>query len=138
MVDNDELILEDWKMTKDRIKHFDTLLSSLRLQSIPLGTGVLTVGFYLISDNPSNSQYSYIFLFASILMVPFLIIDILHLIMLSQSVNHAIDIENKEPFKGHLTITTKLTSKRNTCLHYIGSLLIYAIIMGAGFNLVFV
>jgi hypothetical protein len=39
-----DLVLKDWEMTKDRIKHFDDATIRLRLQGIPIGTAIQAIG----------------------------------------------------------------------------------------------
>jgi len=143
MEDND-LILEDWKMTKDRIKHFDDVVMKTRVQGIPIATamqiaafvtaasvGGITTGFFGLP------VFSLIIIASLIYLLPVLLLDIFHFIMLLRAVDHAKSIEEKEPFKGKLQITTKLSSRSMSIFHSIGGYLIYAVVYLTGIYFAF-
>ena len=44
-MNDEDLILKDWEMTKDRIKHFDDVIIRLRIQGIPIAAAIQAAGF---------------------------------------------------------------------------------------------
>jgi len=43
--DDDLLQLEDWKVSKDRIKHFDDIIMRTRIGGLPIATGLQAAAF---------------------------------------------------------------------------------------------
>jgi len=125
------LILKDWEITKDRIKHFDDIVMRIRVHGIPISTAFLTIGWALISANPELKWVRYVFLFASLYLLPIAFLDFFHYSLLLKAVKHAQYIENNY-FEGKLQITTKLTSPILTILHTVFAILVYAIVIIAG------
>lgn len=124
-MDDDEIILEDWKITKDRIKHFDDILMRTRLQGIPIATALQAAAFItsgsigkitvpvLGSDWPI---FSLILLAGILYLIPVLLLDLFHFSLLIIAVNHAKKIE-EENFNQKLGITRALTKRWLTILH---------------------
>lgn len=143
MDETTELQLEDWKMTKDRIKHFDDVIMRTRVGGLPIATGLQTVAF-LTSDTigkihpdliPINiSIFSLIMLSSVLYIIPVFLFDILHFQLLIKAVNHAREIEASDHFKGKLQITTKLTSHKLTVIHRYAGFAIYVAIMITGIS----
>lgn len=141
MDETTELQLEDWKMTKDRIKHFDDVIMRTRVGGLPIATGLQTVAF-LTSDTigkihpdliPFNlSIFSLIMISSVFYIIPVFLFDILHFQLLVKAVRHAREIEASDHFKGKLQITTKLTSHKLTTLHRYAGYAIYIAIMVTG------
>jgi len=127
------LILKDWEVTKDRIKHFDNVVMTVRVHGIPISTAFLTIGWVLISNNPDLKWVRYVFLFASLYLIPIAFLDFLHYDLMLKSVKHAKKIEKTTPFNNTLKITTKLTSPVLTTFHTVSALLVYGIVIIAGF-----
>jgi len=135
-----ELLLEDWKMTKDRIKHFDTMVMKLRVQGLPIAAVIQAIAFFVSSqaDGISINILGYEFsVFAIIVMtalfylVPVLFLDVLHFLLLYSSVKHALQLE-KNHFNNKIQITHKLTNKFYTIMHIIGGYGVYALIYVIG------
>jgi len=127
------LILKDWEVTKDRIKHFDNVVMTIRVHGIPISTAFLTIGWVLISNNPDLKWIRYVFLFASLYLIPIAFLDFLHYDLMLKSVKHAKKIEKMAIFNNTLKITTKLTSPILTTFHTVSALLVYGIVIVAGF-----
>jgi len=135
-MEKDILYLEDWKVTKERIKHFDDIIIKIRIQGIPIAGALLSVGALL---TPILKTYEFplfgnaaplIFIVVSIYVTALIGIDWIHYKLLLESVNHAIFIENISQFKGILQITTILTKNWITRLHLIVALFLYLPILG--------
>lgn len=134
---DEDLLLEDWKMTKDRIKHFDDIVIRLRLGGIPIVSAIIGAGLASfqytsklllhINDFAINAT-SIIILFGALYLLPIFALDLLHYRLLLISVNHARQIEQQEKFKGRLQITTKLTSPTLTNIHTMIAIVIYIIV----------
>jgi hypothetical protein len=139
----DDLILKDWEMTKDRIKHFDDVIIRLRLQGIPIGTAIQAIGLasfqYTQNIKILNilSAASLIVALGSIYLIPIFALDILHYTLLLISVEHARQIEAMPKYKGKLQITTKLTKPWLTKLHWFCAIAVYIGIIIAGFILAY-
>ena len=73
----------------------------------------------------------YVFLFASLYLLPIAFLDFFHFNLLLKAVKHAQYIENNY-FDGKLQITTKLTSPILTILHTVFVILVYVIVIIAG------
>lgn len=141
-----KLLLEDWKMTKDRIAHFNENLIRLRIQGIPIATAI-QIGAFLISKDFSNkpiclpvidislSFINLIFFASAIYLIPIFLLDMFYFRMLLLSVKHAINIEKMKDFYGKLSITRSLTSKPLTTLHMAASIIMYIIIISVGIYL---
>ncbi len=140
--------LEDWKMTKDRIKHFDDVLMRTRVEGIPIATALQAAAFVtakdvgyiqtkipFIGDPISLPVFSLIILASLAYLVPVLLLDILHFVLLKKAVEHAYDLEKQLGNK--IQITHKLTSFWLTLLHTVGAYLIYGMIFAAGIYFAF-
>jgi quinol-cytochrome oxidoreductase complex cytochrome b subunit len=143
---DEDLILEDWKMTKDRIKHFDDIVIRLRLEAVPIAIGIIGAGltsFQYTSkvifriNNISLNATSIVILMAALYIVPVCVLDLFHYHLLLIAVNHARSIEQQERFKGKLQITTKLTSPILTLIHLIFALAIYVMLFVASLVLAY-
>jgi predicted PurR-regulated permease PerM len=142
-LDKDDLILEDWKMTKDRIKHFDDLIFRLRLEGIPIASGIIGVGlasFQYTSDiifqigNFTINATSIVVLLGAFYLMPVFALDMVYYKLLNKAVNHAREIESKE-FNQNLKITGILTSHFLTYAHTAIAIFIYLSLMAASFAL---
>jgi len=142
MDDDLSIKLEDWKMAKDRIKHFDDVIMRTRIQGLPIGTGLQAVAF-ITSNSIGRVQWDVsgyfsipvfsLIMFASVLyLIPVFLFDIVHFRLLILSVRHAREIENQSCFKDKLQITNKLTSPKLTRLHEFAGYGIYVIVIGSG------
>lgn len=146
-MDEDKLLLEDWKMTKDRIKHFDDVVIRIRLQGIPIATAIFAVGFasfqytreirLSIGCSTINAP-ALIILLGSLYLIPIFALDLFHFRLLLISVEHARTIEQESKFKGRLQITTNLTSPKLTKLHTAVAVLLYLGVIIFGFILAYV
>ena len=129
-----DLILKDWEMTKDRIKHFDDVVIRLRIQGIPIAATIQAAGLASIEYTKDIifcglSLTSLILIFGSLYLIPIFGLDLFHFKLLIISVNHAKNIEDSSEFKGKLQITSKLTSPILTWLHTILAAAIYLILI---------
>ncbi len=143
-MDDDEIRLEDWKMTKDRIKHFDDMVMKTRVQGLPIATAIQAIAFATLTSVGKIQTnvlglpvFSLIIIAGLIYLIPVLLLDILHLALLTKAVKHAKLIEDNY-FKDKLTITNVLSDKKLTVLHVVGGLGIYAVVFGAGLYFLFV
>jgi len=130
-----EVILEDWKMAKDRISVFDNQVIAIRISGIPLVLVIIGVGFVVVNKinqvtipvlNCSGAILP--FVFAALYTIPLCILDALHYDLLLKAVEHAKSIENSDPFRNLLNITNKLTSPKLTFIHTISLYALYIII----------
>jgi len=142
-----DLILKDWEMTKDRIKHFDDVVIRMRLQGIPIATAILAVGLasfpYTHPIKVSILHWvitatSVIIALGSIYLIPIFVLDALHYNLLLRSIEHAKQIEQLPKYKGKLQITTILTSPILTRLHTICAVAVYLGVIAFGFVLAYV
>ncbi len=143
----DDLRLEDWKITKDRIAHFNGNLLRLRVEGIPIATAIQAAAFIVYKDIPKEplnffifqfpSPINLIFLSSALYLVPILLLDLFYFKMLLLSIQHAIDIERIPAFYGKISITRTLTSKRLTIAHRVGAYTMYAAIIAVGVYLAF-
>lgn len=137
-----DLILEDWKITKDRIKHFDDVVIRLRLQGIPIATAILAMGLASF-EYTHNIKFlginttSLIVALGALYLLPVFFLDMLHYKLLLISVKHGQLIEAIPKYKGKLQITTKLTSPKLTTVHTICAIVIYICIIVCGFVLAY-
>lgn len=134
----EDLILKDWEMTKDRIKHFDDAVIRLRLQGIPIGTAIQAIGLasfqYTQNIRIANvSATSFIVALGSIYLIPIFLLDMLHYKLLLIAVEHAQEIEAMPKYKGKLRITTKLTKPWLTKLHSACAMIVYLSVIAFGF-----
>ena len=131
---DDDLVLEDWKMTKDRIKHFDDVVIRLRLGGIPIASAIIGAGLasfqytskivFTICDLTINAT-SIVMLLGAFYLLPIFALDVFHFQLLKISVEHARQIERLEKYKDKLQITTKLTSPTLTKVHTLIAIIIY-------------
>jgi hypothetical protein len=140
-MDPTELLLEEWKVTKDRISHFDEIVIRLRLEGISLALLIIGIGFMIVQYAPTVhvteidfSAAGLVFIFASAYLIPIFFFDMFHYHLLIKSVEHSIWIEN-QIFPGRKSITQKLTSKFLTTIHSILFIGLYLIIISMGFVL---
>lgn len=142
-----DLILKDWEMTKDRIKHFDDVVIRMRLQGIPIATAIMAVGLASFPYTHAIKVFlfqwittatSVIIALGSIYLIPILALDALHYKLLLLSVDHAKRIEQLPKYKGKLQITTVLTSPKLTRLHTICAGAVYLGVIAFGFVLAYV
>jgi hypothetical protein len=131
---DEDLILEDWKMTKDRIKHFDDIVIRLRLEGVPITSAIIGAGlasFQYTSkvvfriNNYAINATSIVILLGALYILPVCVLDLFHYHLLVIAVNHARSIEQQEKFQGRLQITTKLTSPTLTMIHRLVAMVIY-------------
>lgn len=131
---DEDLILEDWKVTKDRIKHFDEVVIRLRLGGIPIASAIIGAGlasFQYTSQIVFNigrftiNATSIVILLGAFYLLPIFALDMFHFHLLLISVKHARQIEQQKKYKGKLQITTKLTSPILTKMHTAIAILIY-------------
>jgi len=135
-MDDKEIFLEDWKMTKSRIQHFDDVVMRTRLQGIPIATALQGVAF-ITSDSigkmniPIFDQtwpvFSLIILAGMLYLIPVLFLDIFHFLLLLKAVKYAKKIE-KEKFENKLNITHAITSNWLTVLHLLAYGIYFAIL----------
>jgi len=118
-------LLEDWKMTKDRIKHFDDVVIRIRVQAIPISSVFFIAGWGLFREG--FGWASWLFILAAIYILPIAVLDYFHYNLLVKAVRHAIDLEQNK-FHNKLQITQKLTSRWLTFLHSFAALGIYSAI----------
>ncbi|WAI01233.1 hypothetical protein [Methanogenium organophilum] len=138
MVDENSnyLYIEDWKVTKDRIRHFDDIILKIRLEGIPIALALFSIGYYLIpilqiNEVPVFGNAACIPFFAvSFYIIGLMGMDFVHFVLLLGSVDHSKWIENLPQFKGKLQITTKLTNIKLTWFHLIYAMIFYASILG--------
>ncbi|MGD1003936.1 MAG: hypothetical protein ABR887_00760 [Methanoregulaceae archaeon] len=130
-----EVILEDWKMTKDRISNFDNAVITIRIYGIPIVLVIIGIGLTSMEKlktitipiiNCNGAALP--FLFAAIYTIPLCLLDILHYKLLIKAVNHANKIEESKPFKDLLGISKTLTSTNMTHLHTISLIALYGTI----------
>ncbi|MDH5463586.1 MAG: hypothetical protein OEW49_04695 [Nitrosopumilus sp.] len=143
-MDENDLRLEDWKMAKDRIKHFDDIVMKTRVQGIPIATAMQIAAFVTASSVGHITTgffnlpvFSLILISSIIYLVPVVLLDFFHFWLLLKAVSHAKDIESKPPFKGNLRITHVLSNNKYTALHSIGGYLIYSLVFGVGIYFAF-
>ena len=145
MDDSDQIKLEDWKMTKDRIKHFDDVVMRTRLQGLPIASAIQASAF-ITADTIGKIElnifgatfpvFSVLVLAGLFYLVPVILLDVLHFSLLRKAVGHAISIEDHGIFKENLGITKALTSTRLTLLHSVGAYSIYALMILVGIFLI--
>jgi hypothetical protein len=138
MFDKDtDLVFEDWKMTKDRIKHFDDIVIRLRIGGIPIASAIIGAGlasFQYTSaiifpmGSLTISATSIVILLGAFYLLPIFALDMFHFRLLLISVRHARQIEQQEKYKGKLQITTKLTSPALTVSHSVVAICIYVFV----------
>lgn len=139
-----ELILEDWKMTKDRIRHFDDIIMRIRVQSLPISIGLFLFAFSSRSLTGVVKLYiwaihvsSLALIFTGLYLIPIALLDFLHYRLLLKSVDHAKELENKY-FEGNIEITNILTSPYLTHLHSCAVILFYCVLIGLSFYLAYI
>lgn len=143
---DEDLILEDWKMTKDRIKHFDDIVIRLRLEGVPITMAIIGAGLasfqytskviFQISNYSLNAT-SIVILLGALYILPVCILDLFHYHLLVIAVDHAKSIEQQERFRGKLQITTKLTSPTLTIIHVVVAMVIYVTLFVAALILAY-
>lgn len=141
-----DLIFEDWKMTKDRIKHFDDTVIRLRLQGIPIATAIMTLALTSIKfTQPIEINLfcfkfcatSLIMLIGAFYIIPIFLLDMVHYKLLILSVEHAISIEKQQKYKDKLKITQVLTSPLLTRLHTWSVNILYVLLFLSGLMLAY-
>lgn len=121
-----DFVFEDWKMAKDRIKHFDDVVVRIRLQGIGIAAAIMSIGVasleftgvirFAIGPVTLTGAAVIVFL-GSLYLFPVLALDWLHYKLLILAVGRAIEIENDPTYQGKLLITHTLTSRRLTFFH---------------------
>ncbi|MGI0013130.1 MAG: hypothetical protein ACREBU_06780 [Nitrososphaera sp.] len=139
---DDNLYLEDWKMTKDRIKYFDDMVMKIRVGGLPIATGIQGAAFVVDPANIASKTimilgneltiFQLIILAGLIYLIPVAALDVLHFYLLLKSVGRALQIEKMKQFKDKLAITHKLSSNWLTLLHILGGYGIYGLIFYFG------
>ncbi len=141
-----DIVLDDWKQTKENIRHFGNMLTQLRLQGIPIGTAIQAAG---LITAPTTADIRFpiagleisvasIILFAgSLYLVPIFALDVFHFSLLLSAVFHAIEIEEKAVFKGNLGLTHALTSPKATFIHIFFAFFTYLVVILFGFVMAF-
>lgn len=137
-MEDNEIRLEDWKMTKDRIKHFDDMVMKTRVQGLPIATAIQAIAFATLASVGKIQTtildlpvFSLIIIAGLIYLVPVLLLDVLHLLLLRKAVMHAKNIEETY-FKNTLSITRILSNRKLTILHIVGGLGIYSVVFASG------
>ena len=120
-----ELYLKDWEITKDRIKHFDEIVMRIRVQDIPISSAFFIAGWGL--HNEGYQWAPWLFLLASVYILPIAAFDYFHYILLVKAVRHAIWLEQNK-FDNKIQITQKLTSRWLSILHVGAAAGIYIVI----------
>lgn len=138
----EDLVLKDWEMTKDRIKHFDNAVIRLRLQGIPIGTAIQAIGLTSFQYTHTLriwdiSAASLIIALGSIYLIPIFALDILHYELMLISVEHGREIEAMPKYRGRLQITTRLTKPWLTRLHWFCAIAVYLGVIILGFILAY-
>ena len=142
-----DYVFEDWKMAKDRIKHFDDVVVRIRLQGLGIAATIMSIGAaslqftgaVRISIGPYTVAGSaVIVLLGSFYLIPVAALDYFHYQLLIRSVGRALEIERLEPYSGKLCITTELTSVKLTRFHNAVLLAVYAVLAIFGVILFFV
>ncbi len=128
------LMFEDWKMTKDRIKHFDETMLRLRIQGIPMAAAIIAAAFASMEYTRHVVVFGFpltslILFLGSFYIVPIFGLDYFNFRLLVAAVNHARWIEEQPEFKGKLQVTTKLTSQRFTVNHRLLAFLLYVMLI---------
>lgn len=143
---DEDLVFEDWKMTKDRIKHFDDVCVRIRIGGVPIASAIIGAGLssfeytsrisFTIGTYNINAT-SIVILFGTFYLLPIFALDMFHFYLLLVSVKHAREIEQREKFKNKLQITTKLTSPALTRIHTGIAVVIYVGIFLTGLALAY-
>lgn len=128
-------------MTKDRISHFDDIVVKIRIEGAPIATAIYGIaalvvqyaeGLALSIGGILVPVASVIFYFGALYIAAIALLDFVHFRLLLISTSHARLIESREPYRGKLQITTKLTSKKLTITHFLAMLLVYTFLAGVG------
>jgi len=146
MVENN-LLLEDWKMAKDRIKHFDDTMIKIRIQGIPIATAIFAIGAttyqYIHNVRISIPYFSInasalVILIGTMYLIPIFALDMFHYKLLTIAVKRAREIESDPLTNNQLQITTRLTSPMLTWFHTLTALFLYVALLIAGIMLTYV
>jgi hypothetical protein len=145
--DEDNLRLEDWKMSNDRVKYLDDTVMRTRIQGLPIATSIQAAACTTLGAKIGDTTVGqtnvfsigdfHLAVFQLIVgaglayLIPVLLLDILHYMLLIKAANHTKYIETQY-FKDKLSITTKLTASHYTHLHTVGAYLIYGFIFVFG------
>jgi hypothetical protein len=120
-------------MAKDRISHFNERITELRISGLPIATAIQGAGLVVAEQLGWHSQAaSFLFLFGALFLMPLFTLDQFYFTLLLRSVERAMEIEKKEPFKGNLLITHRLTSTWLSYIHRVTAIMLYVLLMGAG------
>lgn len=140
-MNEDDILLEDWKITKDRIKHFDDVIMKTRVQGLPIATTIQAAAFASLGSIGKISiqfagfdlhVFSLIIFAGLVYLVPILLLDLLHYKLLLKAVAHAKSIEERPQFVGKLEITHKLSSRGLSFLHAAGGYGVYIVVFASG------
>jgi hypothetical protein len=130
-----KIILEDWKMAKDRIDSFDKSVLQIRIQGIPIVLVFIAIGFAVINIT-KQFQIPFIncngaalpFIFAALFIPPLAVLDYVHYKMLLKAVSYAKKIEESGSFKGLLGITNAISDRKMGNIHTICAISMYILI----------
>jgi hypothetical protein len=140
--DEENLRLEDWKMSNDRVKYLDDTVMRTRIQGLPIATSIqaaafttlgakigdTTVGQTMVSIGGLNLAVFQLIIGAGLAyLIPVLLLDVVHYWLLLKAVDHTTKVEDTY-FKDKLSITGILTHRKYTLMHTVGAYLIYAFI----------
>jgi len=139
-----EIKLEDWKMAKDRIKSFNTLIVTIRISGIPIVLIIMSIGFAIVDEAITNqipmihcNVAALPFIIAAVYIIPLFLLDKIYFQLLLDAVQHAKEIEESPPFKDVLGITRRLTSKKMERIHRRVMVAIYVAIFLLAIGLAF-
>ena len=125
-------------MSNKRVKYLDVTVMKTRLQGLLIATSIqaatfatlgakigdTTVGRTVVSIGDFNITVFQLIIVAGLAyLIPVLLLDILHYMLLIRAADHTKYIETNS-FNGNLSITTTLTSRHLTNLHTVGAYLI--------------
>src|SRR5437667_11909579 len=100
---------EDWKMAKDRIKHFDDVVVRIRLQGIGIAATIMSIGVAsvrftgvvrIMIGGLSVTGVAAIAFLGSLYLIPVAALDWFHYKLLILYVERALEVENDAKYKG--------------------------------------
>ena len=130
-----DFVFEDWKMAKDRIKHFDDVVVRIRLQGLGIAATIMSIGAASLQFTGAVrfplgpftlAGSALIVLLGALYLIPVAALDWLHYQLLIRSVGRALEIERLPDYRGKLCITTELTSFKLTRLHNVVLVAVYS------------
>jgi hypothetical protein len=135
-LNSEDLLLEDWKMAKDRIGHFNERITEIRIASPTISVAIQGAAFvanYQYHVPPQISKY--LLIFGALILIPLFALDQFYFWLLLKAVDRAKEIENLKPFRGYLKITHVLTGRPLTIFHEFAALFLYFLLIGSGIGL---